>query len=370
MRTSPDSRLAGESSRLSTSPGAATPTSAELLSFMHNISNMLREQQTTSSLLLQRVVDIESANAERRNKAESNKHTPSRVAISTTSEAEASDTVTDVPVKTERVQREGPDARRDIDDGADTEEEKYETEDIPLTKAEKKTIQLEQQQPEAEIMMPVDEDDALDDYVAWLLRRQKLYPFEDKHCQRLYIPRHTLLSPNGRLREYSRFGFVTNWDVRLFGDLANRWFRRLLHDHGVAPESDKKPRSVSIHLVRVPLMSYDSRDRLSTVRTGEENELPFNSYTLSGLPQLLRGDPGLALARAHSLSLQEEADIYVNQRKRSMIAKGLIDGDSDSDDDDSSTTSSVSSHDTRTCTHCDRPVYGLVKQCSLHAPKA
>ena len=91
---------------------------------------------------------------------------------------------------------------------------------------------------------------------------------------------------------------------------------------------------------------------------------------MSGLPQLLRGDPGLALARAHSLSLQEEADIYVNQRKRSMIANGLIGGDSDSDDDDSSTTSSVSSHDTRTCTHCDRPVYGLVKQCSLHAPKA
>ena len=87
--------------------------------------------------------------------------------------------MTDVPVKTEAcsVQEKGqtPDVTLMME--LTREEEKYETEDTPLTKAEKKTIQLEQQQPEVEIMMPVDEDDALDDYVAWLLRRTEIISF-------------------------------------------------------------------------------------------------------------------------------------------------------------------------------------------------
>ena len=361
VRLSPGLRPANESSRLSTSPGAPPPMPAELMSLMTNIHSMLREQQATSSLFLQRIVDIESANDKQRATV------VSQSAPATDVEAVSRQNSTDATSRDEEnVLQEG---QNTVGDGVDDDEEKYE--DIPLTASETRAIQLEQQHPEEEIMMPVDEDDALDDYVAWLRRREKLYPFEDKKLRKYYVPRHTLLSPNGRLREYSRFGFLTGWDVRLFGDLANRWFRRLLHDQGVARDGDKKPRSVSIHHVRVPQMSYDARDRLSTVRTGEENELPFNSFTLSGLPLALRGDPGLALSRAHSLSLQEEADIYINQRKRMMVAKGqlTIDGESD-DSDDSSTTSSIASSEHRTCTKCDRPVYGLNTLCSVHSLKA
>jgi hypothetical protein len=293
-------------------------------------------------LLLQRVVDIESANARQRGKREPIKQTLSHSNVNAvdraSSQSEASEG-TSIPIsrvllEADRITHDHPEdlERQETGDATDVsddeDEEKYHVKDTPRVKSELKVKQ-------EEIMMPVDEDDAFDDYVAWLLRRQKLYPFEDKKSQKLYVPRHSLLSPNGRLREYSRFGFLTSWDIRLFGELANRWFRRLLHDYGVARDGDKKSRSVSIHQVRVPMMSYDTRDRLSTVRTGEENELPFNSFTLSGLPLLLRGDPGLALARAHSLSLQEEADIYVNQRKRNMITKGQIDVDSDDDDESS-----------------------------------
>jgi hypothetical protein len=385
VRSSPNNRPTGESTRLSTSPGAPSPSPVELMSFMTNISSMLREQQTTTHLLLQRVVDIESANARQRGKREPIKQTLSHSNVkavdraSNQSEASegASIPISRVLLEPDRITHDDPEdlKRQETGDATDVsdddDEEKYQSVGIPADKSELKIIRQEQQHPEEEIMLPIDEDDSLDDYVAWLLRRQKLYPFEDKKYQKLYVPRHTLLSPNGRLREYSRFGFLTSWDIRLYGDLANRWFRRLLHDNGIAREADKKPRSASIHHVRVPMMSYDTRDRLSTVRTGEENELPFNSFTLSGLPLLLRGEPGLALARAHSLSLQEEADIYVNQRKRSMVAKGQINIDSESeDDDDSSTTSSIASNEVRTCSKCERPVYGLNNLCSIHAQKA
>jgi hypothetical protein len=365
VRISPDNRPAGESTRLSMSPGAPSPLPVELMSFMTNITSMLREQQTTTHLLLQRVADIESANAKRENVEQ----VPSR-SINTGADKSSSQSGTSVGEPITRDDREDSE-RQEVDSVTlDDDEEKYPVQDVITDRSELKIIQHEQQHPEEEIMLSIDEDDPHDDYVAWLLRRQKLYPFEEKKYQKLYVPRHTLLSPNGRLREYSRFGFLTNWDIQLYGDLANRWFRRLLHDHGVAGENIKKPRVASIHHVRVPMMSYDDRDRLSTVRTGEENELPFNSFTLSGLPMLLRGEPGLALARAHSLSLQDEADIYISQRKRNMVARGQIHIDSDSEDEDeSSTTSSVASYETRTCRKCERPVFGLTALCSVHAPK-
>ncbi len=134
VKTSSDSRLSGETSRLSTSPGVPPPMSAELLSFMNNITSMLREQQTTSSLLLQRIADIEFANAERRENADLIRQTPSR------SETRAAERELRRTTHQDEVQeREGPNTYEVTDDSTESEEEKYPADDIktvPQVKAE------------------------------------------------------------------------------------------------------------------------------------------------------------------------------------------------------------------------------------------
>jgi hypothetical protein len=217
--------------------------------------------------------------------------------------------------------------------------------DLPLDKHEREVKRQEDAHPDREVMMPVDDDDEshLTDYVQWLKRREKLYPFNDPQHARLYKPRHDLLTVRGRELEYSRFAFLTLWDKRLFGSHANRWFRRLLHDKGVAKATDERsPRPVSIHLVQVPAMSYDPRDRL--IRGSDEGgqDLPHNSLTLSDLPARLRVPPYEDAARIHKHSLQQEADSYVYQRRLRMIADGELDEDEATHPTDTSLSDSVS----------------------------
>ena len=263
--------------------------------------------------------------------------------------------------------------------GDDEDEFKYDAEqehdDLPLDAEESRVKQQEARHPDTEVMMPIDDDDEthLTDYVQWLKRRERLYPFQDPRNARLYKPRHDLLTVRGRELEYSRFAFLTLWDKRLFGDVANRWFNRLLHDKGLARASDgKPPRPVSIHLVRVPAMSYDSRDRLVRGTDEEGQDLPPNSHTLSDLPDRLRVPPYEDAARVHSRSLLQEAEAYAYQRELAMIARGELEREDDAHATDTSLSDSVSiaSYDRHTCKRCDKEVYGLVQLCSEHQQEA
>ena len=269
--------------------------------------------------------------------------------------------------------------RSDYEEHGDDEDEyKYDSEkvqetvpELPLDKDESRVKRQEASHPDREVMVSIDDDDEthLTDYVQWLKRREKLYPFHDPRHERLYKPRHDLLTNRGRELEYSRFAFLTLWDKRLFGDVANRWFRRLLHDKGVAKATeDKPPRPVSIHLIRVPAMSYDSRDRLVRGSDEDGQDLPLNSHTLSDLPDRLRVHPYEDAARIHRRSLQEEADTYVYQRRLTLIANGELETEDDAAATDTSLSDSVSiaSYDRHTCRRCDKEVYGLVQLCSEH----
>jgi TolA-binding protein len=265
-----------------------------------------------------------------------------------------------------------------INDEDDSEDEcKYDVPDqpvhrrteFPLDAEESRVKRREVNNPDREVMVDIDDDEThLTDYVQWLKRRERLYPFGDTRCARLYKPRHDLLSHKGRELEYSRFAFLTSWDKRLFGEVANRWFKRLLHDAGVAKATDgKPPRPVSIHLVRVPEMSYDTRDRLIRGSDEEGRDLPNNSFTLSELPARLRVPPYEDAARLHHRTLLEEADSYVYQRRLAMIARGeLEENDVNVSDTSTSDSASVASHDHRTCRRCDKLVYGLVDLCQEH----
>ena len=268
--------------------------------------------------------------------------------------------------------------RSDYEEHGDDEDEyKYDSEkvqetvpELPLDKDESRVKRQEASHPDREVMVSIDDDDEthLTDYVQWLKRREKLYPFHDPHHERLYKPRHDLLTNRGRELEYSRFAFLTQWDKRLFGDIANRWFKRLLHDKGVAKATDDKPpRPVSIHLIRVPAMSYDPRDRLIRGSDEGDQDLPPNSHTLSDLPARLRVPPYEDAARIHMHSLQEEADTYVYKRRLAMIARGeLAEDDAQAVDTSLSDSVSVASYDRHTCKRCDKEVYGLVQLCSEH----
>ena len=199
--------------------------------------------------------------------------------------------------------------------------------------------------------VPDDDDDEshLMDYVQWLKKRQLLYPFEKSTNARLYKPRHDLLSQRGRELEYFRFAFLVSWDSRLFGEVANRWFKRLLHDGGVADDADgKPPQSVNIDFVRVPAMSYDPRDRFISSSDGEGRDLPPNSYTLADLPAPLRVSPVEDAARVHRRSLQEEGAAYVHQRRLRMMSRGQRQADQP------------------TCKRCNKPALVHDQLCAEH----
>ena len=263
------------------------------------------------------------------------------------------------------------------DDSRDEDEYKYDDnanndeQELPFDDEERRVASRDNNNPDREVMNFIDDNDEthLTDYVQWLKRRERLYPFGNAGNARLYKPRHNLLSNRGRELEYSRFAFLTSWDKNLFGDVANRWFRRLLHDRGVARAEDgKRPRTVSIHLIRVPAMSYDSRDRLIRVTDEEGQDLPPNSFTLGDLPARLRVQPFEDAARIHRRSLQEEAETYVYQRRLAMLSRGEIEEEDNGDETDASMSDSrsIASHDRHTCKKCDKEVYGLVRLCPEH----
>ncbi len=99
---------------------------------------MLREQQATSSLLLQRIADIESENAERREKADMSRHTPSR-SVARPTDRVLNQSATSPPVA---VASEWHDTYNVTDDEDD---EKYPAEDIPINAPETEIIRREQQ---------------------------------------------------------------------------------------------------------------------------------------------------------------------------------------------------------------------------------
>ena len=358
------SRESGEDSRFSVSPGSHAPLHPDMVAFMHAMTKKMQEQTEENQYLVRKVAEMEQQQL-------LYQQSQSAIAVAPASNSQP------VAERTVHVQPLVVDAgavvdiaRRDIvDEAKENEDDSYSSRvtDVPPRlvpdSEEAQVFRYEALHPDEEVMMPVDGDIPLEDYVAWSVQRQRWYPYEK--YSKLYSQRHTLLSPKGRSREYSRFGFAVGWDSRLFGHAARRWYLRLLHDSGLArPKDGKRPRSISIHQVKEPPMSYDPRDRLCAVRTGEENELPPDSHTFAALPLDLRCDPAAHAAPRHHLSLQEEAEQFIRHRMLLMVAKDEF-GDDD-DDDDSSSVSSAASYDRRMCSKCDEPVYGLSRFCADH----
>lgn len=125
-------------------------------------------------------------------------------------------------------------------------------------------------------------------YVEWLLKRERMYPFSKRF--KLYKNRCTLLSYNGRMCEYYRFGCHVDFDVRLYPYQLNRWFLRHLMEKGEYKPS-KPIRPVDWRSAKFPEWSISVDDVTLATRSRDDPDIPPHSATLSGLPVELQVDP-------------------------------------------------------------------------------
>jgi hypothetical protein len=141
-----------------------------------------------------------------------------------------------------------------------------------------------------EVMESESDDEAHEykSYVEWLLKREKLYPFDRKPS--LYKHRCTLLSYNGRVCEYYRFGCLVDFNPSLYPYQYRRWFLRYLTDKGeYKPTTTIRP--VDMRTLEFPNWNVNDDEVRIVTRNNDDPDIPPHSSTLSLLPSVLQVDP-------------------------------------------------------------------------------
>ena len=156
---------------------------------------------------------------------------------------------------------------------------------VKMSKEEKKVIKKERQleKDEEEIYENVSDDDPYLSYNAFLVLREKYYPY-NKNIK-LYEDNYSLLCESGRFCEYIRFMLVCDADKRLYSSATKRWcdFKFATYTGTLT----NKQRVVSDNVIIVPQLSYDDRDIRFNVINSETNDLPASPYALLGVPTSL-----------------------------------------------------------------------------------
>jgi hypothetical protein len=171
-----------------------------------------------------------------------------------------------------------------------------------------------------EIMESESDDEAHEyaSYVEWLLKREKLYPYHDDKHHKKYQHRCTLLSHNGRVNEYYRFGYRVSFDKRLYPSGYDRWFRwyseKLLRGSSNLRETD-------IRTLTVPAFYYDDREVRLRTRSNDDCDISPYAITLSGLPRELQDNPSMqSFFYTSPPSLTTTVDRYFYQYKLRVAA--------------------------------------------------
>ena len=168
----------------------------------------------------------------------------------------------------------------------------------------------------------------LECYHAWLNMREKLYPYDAQSMTTgarhvtLYRRRYSLLSPMGRYREWVRTAFRTKFDVRLYGLVANRWYKYFMQKHGDSTISEKQIRKVKLSELKMPQFSYDELEDPLPMRSREDNDLPERSLTLNYLPLALQFVPPSDESAEHFNSewtIEDFGRRFITQMKRKNL---------------------------------------------------
>jgi hypothetical protein len=141
-----------------------------------------------------------------------------------------------------------------------------------------------------EIMESESDDDCHEysSYVEWLVKREKLYPYKDEKHKKKYANRCTLLSHNGRVNEYYRFGLRVDFDRRLYPSGYTRWYTRYMD---TMQKGTSDLRSTDIRTLTVPSFYYDDREVRLRTRSNDDCDLSPYAVTLSMLPSELQDNP-------------------------------------------------------------------------------
>jgi hypothetical protein len=160
---------------------------------------------------------------------------------------------------------------------------------------------------------PDDDRNEYASFVAFLKKREETYPYVNDRYKRLYFNRCSLLSHNGRVNEYYRFGVVVNFTRDLYPSSYSRWFKRYMD---LDSNGTSNIRDVDIGSLTIPNMYYDSRDQRLMTRSNEDNDLPPYCVTYEELPRELQLSPATVSAfHITPPSLEETAYRYLHQLK-------------------------------------------------------
>ena len=162
-------------------------------------------------------------------------------------------------------------------------------------------------------------EDELSNYVMWLQKRERVYPFT-KHPA-FYGRRYTLLSHEGRWCEFLRTGTQLGFPTVLFGKGAHRWYKYMKQQGLGVNQGEKEMRKVLPQVVSFPTMVFDDEDPRLNVPSAASPDLVPNSRTLASLPLALQVDPPASQSReCHRMSLT----VYVAQFIRQFARRRML----------------------------------------------
>jgi hypothetical protein len=148
-------------------------------------------------------------------------------------------------------------------------------------------------------------------YNAWLAQREKAFPFK-KMKMRYYLPRYTLMSFNGRMCEYVRFGIVTGFPSVLYPSRCRKWWDWMLVKHRVVEHTTEQ--RVATKALIIPPFMYHASDVI-VPQHGDSPDLPPNPRSLRFLPEELRIEPPIAGTVPTRLLIPSVVKYYVRKMK-------------------------------------------------------
>ena len=183
------------------------------------------------------------------------------------------------------------------DDGDDSEEER---------EAEKHDADLNE-----EVFDEEDDNHPYNSYNRWLRVREKLYPYTSNI--KLYRSRYTLLSYNGRMLEYFRFGLMTRFPIKLYPSVCQRWYKRLLHERNIEKD-DTHSRPVSRNAILIPQFYYDDNENRIRTTNIHQNDIPPHSLSLGKINMVLKTTPPSTQGQIVT-TVEQVIELYIRQRK-------------------------------------------------------